>query len=67
MLRRGAGHSYTDAALHTSGMGIDLKPMRRMLARDAALGIMRVEPGVTLSEDGTGSLEGWLVAGCLTI
>jgi decaprenylphospho-beta-D-ribofuranose 2-oxidase len=50
VLPHGAGHSYTDAALNTGGVVIDLKPMRRMLSWDAAQGIMRVEPGVTLGE-----------------
>jgi decaprenylphospho-beta-D-ribofuranose 2-oxidase len=46
----GAGHSYTDAALNTHGVVIDLTPMRQVLSWDAARGIMRVEPGVTLQE-----------------
>jgi hypothetical protein len=50
VLPHGAGHSYIDAALNTGGVVIDLKPMRRMLSWDAAQGIMRVEPGVTLGE-----------------
>jgi len=47
---RGAGHSYTDAALNTNGVVIDVTPMRRILSWDAAQGIMRVEPGVTLQD-----------------
>ena len=50
VIAHGAGHSYTDAALNTSGMVIDVTPMRRILAWDAARGIMRVEPGVTLRD-----------------
>lgn len=50
VIPHGAGHSYTDAALNTGGVVIDLKPMRRILSWDAAQGIMRVEPGVTLRE-----------------
>ncbi|HEY3344178.1 MAG TPA: FAD-binding oxidoreductase [Anaerolineaceae bacterium] len=46
----GAGHSYTDAALNTGGVVIDTTPMRRILAWDAASGVMRVQPGVTLRE-----------------
>jgi decaprenylphospho-beta-D-ribofuranose 2-oxidase len=50
VIPHGAGHSYTDAALNTGGMVIDVTPMRRILAWDAAHGIMRVEPGVTLRD-----------------
>jgi FAD/FMN-containing dehydrogenase len=50
VIPHGAGHSYTDAALDTGGVVIDLKPMRRMLSWDAAQGIMCVEPGVTLRD-----------------
>ena len=45
VIPHGAGHSYTDAALNTDGIVIDLTPMRLILAWDAASGIMRVEPG----------------------
>ncbi len=50
VILRGAGHSYTDAALNTGGVVIDITPMRRILAWDAGQGIMRVEPGVTLRD-----------------
>jgi decaprenylphospho-beta-D-ribofuranose 2-oxidase len=50
VIPHGAGHSYTDAALNTGGVVIDLKSMRRILSWDAARGIMRVEPGVTLRD-----------------
>lgn len=50
VIPHGAGHSYTDAALNTGGVVIDLKSLRRILSWDAALGIMRVEPGVTLRD-----------------
>ena len=50
VIPHGAGHSYTDAALNSGGVVIDVTPMRRILSWDAALGIMRVEPGVTLGE-----------------
>ena len=50
VIPHGAGHSYTDAALNTGGVVIDLRPMRRILSWDAAQGMMRVEPGVTLRE-----------------
>jgi decaprenylphospho-beta-D-ribofuranose 2-oxidase len=44
----GAGHSYTDAALNTDGVVLDVTPMRRILSWDAGQGVMRVEPGVTM-------------------
>jgi len=50
VIPHGAGHSYTDAALNTSGVVIDVTPMRRILSWDPVRGIMRVEPGVTLRE-----------------
>jgi decaprenylphospho-beta-D-ribofuranose 2-oxidase len=56
----GAGHSYTDAALNTKGVVIDLTPMRRILAWDTEQGVMRVEPGVTLLEMiALASRDGW--------
>jgi decaprenylphospho-beta-D-ribofuranose 2-oxidase len=50
VIPHGAGHSYTDAALNTHGVVIDVTPMRRILSWDAVHGIMRVEPGVTLRD-----------------
>src|SRR5690242_20438196 len=50
VIAHGAGHSYTDAALNTRGLVLDLTPMHRILAWDAARGIMQVEPGVTLRQ-----------------
>jgi decaprenylphospho-beta-D-ribofuranose 2-oxidase len=50
VIPHGAGHSYTDAALNTGGVVIDVTPMHRILAWDAERGVMRVEPGVTLRE-----------------
>src|SRR5579883_1103320 len=50
IIPHGAGHSYTDAALNTGGIVLDLSPMRRILAWDPERGVMRVEPGVTLRE-----------------
>jgi decaprenylphospho-beta-D-ribofuranose 2-oxidase len=50
VIPHGAGHSYTDAALNTRGVVIDLTRMRRILSWDASRGVMRVEPGVTLRE-----------------
>ena len=50
VIPHGAGHSYTDAAMNTDGIVIDLTPMCRIFAWDTAQGIMRVEPGVTLRD-----------------
>lgn len=50
VIAHGAGHSYTDAALNTSGVIIDVTGMRRILSWDPERGIMRVEPGVTLRD-----------------
>ncbi len=50
VIPHGAGHSYTDAALNTHAVVIDVRTMRNILAWDAEQGIMRVEPGVTLRD-----------------
>ena len=50
VIPHGAGHSYTDAALNTSGVVLDVTPMQRILSWDATRGIMQVEAGVTLQE-----------------
>jgi decaprenylphospho-beta-D-ribofuranose 2-oxidase len=50
VIPHGTGHSYTDAALNTSGVVLDVTPMQRILSWDAARGIMQVEPGVSLRE-----------------
>ena len=60
VIAHGAGHSYTDAALNTGGMVIDVRPMRRILGWDAASGVMRVEAGVTLRQMlQTAAKDGW--------
>ena len=60
VIPHGAGHSYTDAALNTSGLVIDTTPMHQILAWDPAQGIMEVEPGVTLQElVQIASKDGW--------
>jgi decaprenylphospho-beta-D-ribofuranose 2-oxidase len=48
VLPHGAGHSYTDAALNSGGVVLDLTPMHQILDWDAAQGVLRVEPGVTM-------------------
>ena len=45
---RGAGYSYTDAALNEGGIVLDLSHMCHVLAWDATQGIITVEPGVTI-------------------
>lgn len=50
VIAHGAGHSYTDAALNTNGVIIDVTDMRRILSWDPEQGIMQVEPGVTLRD-----------------
>jgi decaprenylphospho-beta-D-ribofuranose 2-oxidase len=50
VIAHGAGHSYTDAALNTNGVIVDVTGMRRILSWDAVQGIMQVEPGVTVRD-----------------
>ena len=50
VIAHGAGHSYTDAALNTNEIIIDVTDMRRILSWDPEQGIMQVEPGVTLRD-----------------
>lgn len=50
VISHGTGHSYSDAALNTKGVIIDLTGMRRILSWDPEQGIMQVEPGVTLRD-----------------
>jgi decaprenylphospho-beta-D-ribofuranose 2-oxidase len=50
VIPHGAGHSYTDAALNSNGVIIDVTGMRRILSWDPERGIMQVEPGVTLCD-----------------
>ncbi len=47
---RGAGKSYGDAPLNDGGIALDLTRMDRILAFDAAAGIVDVEPGVTIQQ-----------------
>ena len=50
VIPHGTGHSYTDAALNTTGVIIDVTGMHRILSWDPEQGIMKVEPGVTLRD-----------------
>jgi decaprenylphospho-beta-D-ribofuranose 2-oxidase len=50
VIPHGAGHSYTDAALNTHGVIIDLRSMHDILSWDPQRGIIQVEPGVTVHE-----------------
>lgn len=47
---RGAGHSFTDAALNRGQAVVQLAGMRRVISWDPAEGVMDVEPGVTIQE-----------------
>lgn len=47
----GSGHSFTDCAC-TDGLLIDLRGMGRVLASDAATGLVSVQAGITLHELG---------------
>ena len=47
---RGSGRSYGDAALNTDGAIVDITSWNRILAWDAATGIIEVEPGVTIED-----------------
>jgi FAD/FMN-containing dehydrogenase len=47
---RGAGRSYNDAALNGGGIMLDTSAMNRILEWDAASGVVRCEPGVTLEQ-----------------
>ncbi len=46
---RGGGNSYGDAAMNSENIVIDLRRMNRVLEWSPQTGIIRVEPGVTLS------------------
>jgi len=50
VIPHGAGHSYTDAALNTHGVVIDMRGMRRIIAWNPEQGIMQVEPGASLRD-----------------
>ena len=47
---RGAGNSYGDATLNESQIILDLRRMNRILSWDSHSGIIKVEPGVTISQ-----------------
>lgn len=47
---RGLGRSYGDAAVNDQGAVIDLSRMNRMIAFDAATGVLTCEGGVSLAE-----------------
>jgi decaprenylphospho-beta-D-ribofuranose 2-oxidase len=47
---RGAGQSYGDASLNAEHLTLDCSAMTRVLDWDAANGVVRVEPGVTIGQ-----------------
>jgi len=67
---RGAGRSYNDASLNGGGIVMDLTGMNRILEWDPATGVIRGEPGVTLSQLWQTVLpDGWwppVVSGTMT-
>ncbi len=67
---RGAGRSYNDASLNGGGIVLDLTGMNQVLEWDPATGIIRGEPGVTLSQLWQKVLpDGWwppVVSGTMT-
>lgn len=67
---RGAGRSYNDAALNSSGIVMDLTAMDKILAWDPQTGTITGEPGVTLEKLWQTVLpDGWwppVVSGTMT-
>lgn len=63
---RGAGHSYTDAALNTNGLIVDTTLMRKILAWDPIRN-HESRAGSHLARVGAGRVQRWLVALCITI
>jgi decaprenylphospho-beta-D-ribofuranose 2-oxidase len=60
VIAHGAGHSYTDAAVNSGGLVIDLTPMCRILSWDPVEGVMCVEAGVRLRDVVTTAWkDGW--------
>jgi decaprenylphospho-beta-D-ribofuranose 2-oxidase len=47
---RGAGKSYNDASLNGGGIVLDMSGLNQILEWDAASGVVRCEPGVTLEQ-----------------
>jgi decaprenylphospho-beta-D-ribofuranose 2-oxidase len=57
---RGAGRSYGDASLNSEQLCLDLTRMSRILAWDPNIGVMKVEPGVTIQQIWQYAVEdGW--------
>jgi len=47
---RGTGNSYGDAAYNSEGIVLTTERMNRILSWDAGSGVIKVEPGVTISQ-----------------
>ncbi|MBF6590341.1 MAG: FAD-binding oxidoreductase, partial [Ktedonobacterales bacterium] len=47
---RGAGYSYSDAALNRAAIVVDMTAMCRILAWDAKTGLVTAQPGVTFAQ-----------------
>ncbi|MDX1413836.1 MAG: FAD-binding oxidoreductase [Candidatus Promineifilaceae bacterium] len=57
---RGGGNSYGDAALNNENILLDMRRMNRILMWDPENGIIKLEPGVTISQLWQYALEdGW--------
>ena len=57
---RGTGNSYNDAALNAEEIVLDCSRLRRVLAWDAAKGIITVEPGVSVRDLWRATIaDGW--------
>ncbi|MBV6394501.1 MAG: Decaprenylphosphoryl-beta-D-ribose oxidase [Anaerolineales bacterium] len=67
---RGAGRSYNDASMNGGGIVLDLSGMNHILDWDPFTGVVRCEPGVTLSQLWQRVLpDGWwppVVSGTMT-
>ena len=67
---RGAGRSYNDASMNSGGIVLDLSGMNKILDWDPFTGVVRCEPGVTLSQLWQRVLpDGWwppVVSGTMT-
>jgi FAD/FMN-containing dehydrogenase len=67
---RGAGRSYNDASMNGGGIVLDLSGMNHILEWDPFMGVVRCEPGVTLSQLWQRVLpDGWwppVVSGTMT-
>lgn len=50
VVSRGSGYSYGDVALIGRNIVIDMRPMRRVISWNGSIGVIDLEPGVTVRE-----------------